>query len=544
MSGVAVAGGGTVAAVDLGATSGRVVLGHVGRDSVRLQHVARFANDPVRVPEGPGVAGGASFGSGSSGGADDVASVAAAAPAGAAAPATAAASAAAADAAPSLHWDVLGLWASIQAGLAAAVRVEPEVVSIGVDSWAVDYGLLRAGRLVGLPYHYRDERNARAVASVHDTVSAAELYRRTGLAHLPFNTVFQLEADRAAGTLLLADRALLIPDLIGRWLTGVEATEITNASTTGLLSPTSGTWDAPLLDSLGLPASLFAPLVAPGSTVGALLPAWTASFGAGRAIPVTAVGSHDTASAVVGVPLADEHAAYISSGTWSLVGLELDAPVMTAAAQQANFTNEGGVDGRVRFLKNISGLWMLSESMRTWDAASEGAASSTDSTRASDLASLLGAAADVTGPVGVFDAADPRFTPPGDMPSRIHDWCVEHGVRPPGSRAEVVRSILESLAAAYATTLDEAERLSGRTITTVHVVGGGSQNELLCRLTADRTGRTVLAGPVEATAIGNVLVQARAAGLVPGSSSLESLRALVRAAFPPVRYEPSVSVRR
>ncbi|RPE77827.1 MULTISPECIES: rhamnulokinase family protein [unclassified Frondihabitans] len=481
---------GAVAAVDLGATSGRVILGHVGPNELRLQHVARFANRPVGVPEGEGREG--------------------------------------------LHWDVLGLWQAIRDGLTQATRLHSGVASIGVDSWAVDYGLLRNGRLVGLPYHYRDARNAASVNAVHAAVPATALYERNGLAHLPFNTIYQLAADRAAGTLALADRALLVPDLIGRWLTGVEVTERTNASTTGLLSPKTGRWDPDLFSVLGLQESFFAPLVSPGDRVGALLPSFAGSIGNGREIPVTAVGSHDTASAVVGVPLVDEHAAFISSGTWSLVGLELDAPVVTDASRAANFTNEGGAFGRVRFLKNISGLWLLSESMRTWDAAS------TEAVRSSDLASLLSAAAAIDNPVPIFDAADERFSPPGDMPGRIRDWCLERDVRPPLSPAETVRSILESLAVAYAETLDEAEVLSGRQITTVHVVGGGSQNELLCQLTADRTGRTVLAGPVEATAIGNVLVQARATGLVSGASSLESLRALVRATYPPIRYEPSV----
>ncbi|GAA4265834.1 rhamnulokinase family protein [Frondihabitans peucedani] len=479
---------GTVAAVDLGATSGRVVLGHVSPGGLRLQHVARFANRPVAVPEGDGAEG--------------------------------------------LHWDVLGLWQSIRDGLAEAARLDPAIASIGVDSWAVDYGLLRGGRLGGLPYHYRDERTAAGVRAVHAAVPADELYRRTGLAHLPFNTVFQLAADRVAGTLDHADEVLLIPDLVSRWLTGASVTERTNASTTGMLAAGGAGWDEEILRVVGVSPGLLAPLVDPGTGLGGLLPSLRATLGGGREIPVTAVGSHDTASAVVGVPLDSEHDAYISSGTWSLVGLEVEAPIVTDAARAANFTNEGGVDSRVRFLKNISGLWLLSESMRTWDAAAS------DASRSSDLAALLAAAAEVQGPVAVFDAADPRFTPPGDMPGRITEWCVEHGVRPPATRAEVVRSILESLAAAYAQTLDEAEVLSGRRITTVHVVGGGSQNDLLCRLTADRTGRVVLAGPVEATAIGNVLVQARAAGLVPRSSSLEALRALVRAAYPPVRYMP------
>lgn len=485
---------GAVAAVDLGATSGRVMLGWADRDGVRLRHVARFANDPVTVPEG-----------GSRGGAGRV----------------------------GLHWDVLGLWRSVTAGLAAAVRDEPDLVSIGVDSWAVDYALLRDGRLLGTPYHYRDERTAEGVAAVHAAVSPQELFTRAGLQHLPFNTVFQLAADRASGVLDLADRALLVPDLFSWWLTGVAATESTNASTTGLLSSVDRAWDVDLLDRVGLPGGLFAPLVEPGTRLGPLLPSVASIIGAGPALGVTAVGSHDTASAVVAVPLAGDDAAYVSSGTWSLVGLELPSPLLTEEARAAGFTNEGGVDGRTRFLKNVSGLWLLSESMRSWDGSGASAAE-----RSSDLAALLAEAAEVTRPVSVFDATDERFSPPGDMPARIEAWCVEHDVEPPRGRAEVVRSILESLAAAYATTLRDAERLSGRTIRTVHVVGGGSQNALLCQLTADRTGCTVLAGPVEATAIGNVLVQARAAGLVDPSSSLEALRALVSASSAPVTYRP------
>jgi rhamnulokinase len=490
-SGSRVRAGGAVAAVDLGATSGRVILGHVGPQELRLTHIARFPNRPVEIPEHDGRIG--------------------------------------------LHWDILGLWSALGDGLAEATRRDPEIASIGVDSWAVDYGLLRRGRLVGLPYNYRDDRVGDSGNRALAGLSAADLYARSGIAALPFNTLFQLAADREAGTLDFADRALLVPDLFGRWLTGVDATERTNASTTGMVSAATGEWDAGILDALGLTESFFAPFVSPGEAVGGLLPSLAPRLGNGRSIPVTAVGSHDTASAVVGAPLVDEHSAYISSGTWSLVGLELSTPVVSDAARDANFTNEAGVDGRVRFLKNISGLWLLSESMRTWDAAS------TDASRSSDLASLLDEAAAVTGPVAVFDASDDRFTPPGDMPGRIRDWCVSHDVPPPSTRAEFVRSILESLAEAYALTLDEATALTGRSITTVHVVGGGSQNELLCRLTASRTGRTVLAGPVEATAIGNVLVQARAAGLVPRDSSLESLRALVRTAYSPRRYEPEAA---
>jgi rhamnulokinase len=469
-----------VAAVDLGATSGRVIVGHVGRDELRLRHVARFPNQPVRIHEGGCSA---------------------------------------------LHWDILGLHRSLTAGLTAAIRQEPEVASIGIDSWAVDYALLRQGRMLGAPYHYRDERTARGVADAHARIGSEELYQRTGLQHLPFNTLFQLAAER--DVLALADQALLVPDLIGYWLTGVAATETTNASTTGLLDPRTRTWDDDLLTRLDIPRGILAPLMEPGSPLGSLLPCVAAELGAPASLGVVAVGSHDTASAVVAVPSTEAHVAYISSGTWSLVGLELDAPVISPESRAANFTNEGGVDGRVRFLKNVSGLWLLSESIRTWERQTG---------ESIDLPTLVAEAGGIRGGVPTFDAADGRFVAPGDIPARIAAWCVEHDLPRPRTRAEFVRSILDSLAEAYATTLEQAAALSGVRIDTVHVVGGGSQNELLCQLTADRTGRTVLAGPVEATAIGNILVQARSQGLVSGS--LESLRSLVLRAHPPVRYQP------
>lgn len=467
-----------VAAVDLGATSGRVILGYVSGSELRMKHVARFPNQPVRTGDG-------------------------------------------------LHWNVLELYRSVTAGLASALRDEPGVASIGIDSWAVDYALLRGDHMVQTPFHYRDERNAAGVAEIHARIPADELYRRNGLQHLPFNTMFQLAADREAGVLEIAERALLIPDLFAAWLTGEHATEITNASTTGLLDPFTRDWDAELFARTELPPGLFAPLIEPGASLAPLLPRVAAELGASHGLGVTAVGSHDTASAVVGVPASDEHFAYISSGTWSLVGVELAKPVVSLEGLTANFTNEGGVDGRIRYLKNVSGLWLLSESIRAWEKQSG---------ETIELTALLGEAAAIRGPITVFDAADERFIAPGNMPGRIVEWCVEHGREQPRTRAEFVRSILESLAAAYAVTIEQAAELSGVRVDVIHLVGGGSQNALLCQLTADATGRPVLAGPVEATAIGNILVQARAAGIVSGS--LESLRAIVRAAHPPVRFEP------
>jgi rhamnulokinase len=474
--------GGAVAAVDLGATSGRVIVGHVDRAAGRLEldQVARFPNGPVRLASG-------------------------------------------------LHWDVTGLHRDLSRGLADAFRREPRVASVGIDSWAVDYGLLRGERLLGEPFHYRDARTEPAVATVHAQVPFDELYRRNGLQFLPFNTVYQLAAERdaAGGWLDLADSLLLIPDLIGFQLTGAKVAERTNASTTGLVSVGSGEWDDELIERLAYPASVFAPLVDPGEALGGLRPDVAADLGAPAGLEVVAVGSHDTASAVVAVPMRAESAAYISCGTWGLVGVELERPVTSDAAREANFTNEGGVDGRVRFLHNVMGLWLLSESVRWWERDGE----------AIDLPALLDAAASVTAPVAVFDADDPRFLPPGDLPGRIAEWCREHAVPVPRNRAEFTRSIVESLAEAFAQTVRTASILSGVDVETIHIVGGGSLNELLCRRTADRSGLPVLAGPVEATAIGNVLVQARAQGYADGD--LESLRALVARAFAPVRYEPS-----
>ena len=468
--------GGAVAAVDLGATSGRVLLGYVGHDELRLTDVARFKNSPVRTLDG-------------------------------------------------LHWSVLELYRDVVEGLAAAVRQEPQLASIGIDSWAVDYALMRSGRLLGAPYSHRDDRNAAGVEAVHALVPADQLYRRNGLQHLPFNTVFQLTADRLAGTLDVADQFLLVPDLFAYWLTGTAVAERTNASTTGLLDVATREWDTELAARLSIPAGLFPTLVEPGTELGGLAASAHRGIGDTPAV-VTAVGSHDTASAIVAVPTTGSNYAYISCGTWSLVGVELESPVLSDASRAANFTNEGGVDGRVRYLHNVMGLWLLTECVRDWER---------DGTTIS-LPALLGQASAVTTPVPVFDADDETFLAPGDMPARVAAWLTAHDLPVPATRPELVRSILESLAAAYARSIRDAAELSGQQVDIVHLVGGGSQNELLCQLTANATQLPVFAGPVEATAIGNVLVQARAQGFVAGD--LEALRAIVLKAFPPRRYEP------
>jgi len=382
--------GGAVAAVDLGATSGRVILGYVGHNELQLTDVARFPNRPVRTIDG-------------------------------------------------LHWSVLELYRDVVEGLAAAVRQEPQVASIGIDSWAVDYGLLRDGRLLGAPYAYRDERNLAAVEVVHERVSAAELYRLNGLQHLSFNTLFQLTADRTAGMLELADSHLLLTDLLGDWLPGRSVAERTNASTTGLVGVETGEWDFALAERLELPQRLFRPLVDAGTEVGPLVPTALRGIGETRAV-VTAVGSHDTASAVVAVPSTDPDVAYVSCGTWSLVGVELERPVLSEESRLAGFTNEGGVDGRVRYLHNVMGLWLLSESIRDWERSGE----------TISLATLISQASEVSADVPVFDADDEAFLAPGDMPARIQAWFTERGEKAPESRPELVRSILQSLANAYA----------------------------------------------------------------------------------------------
>ncbi len=462
-----------VAAVDLGATSGRVMIGRVGDGVLELELVSRFPNGPVEREDG-------------------------------------------------LHWDFAALYEHIVEGLAQAVRREPAIESIGIDSWAVDYGLLAGGELLAEPFHYRDERTARGVEEVHAIAPFAELYRRNGLQFLPFNTLYQYRVDTRLAD---ADVALLIPDLLAFLLTGARVAERTNASTTGLLGVESGEWDTELADRLGIPSALLPTLVDPGAVIGELRPELADRIGA--TLPVIAVGSHDTASAVAAVPMTSPSAAYISCGTWGLVGLELSDPVLTDAARDANFTHELGVDGRYRFLHNVTGLWLLSETVRAWESE-DGAPV--------DLPELLAAASAVDGTVPLFDANDPSLNAPGDMPGRIAALLRATGAEPPTDRAAFARSIVESIAAAFAEAIATAARLSGRPIDVIHLVGGGSLNALLCQATADRAGLTVLAGPVEATALGNVLVQARALGAAP--ATLEEMRALVAATHAPRRFTP------
>lgn len=478
-------------AVDLGASSGRVMLGTVGRDHVGLVEVSRFRNGGVEVPAG-GTGGEATGGAGAA-----------------------------------LHWDVLGLWQDTVAGLSRAAGLAGSgggrVLSVGVDTWAVDYALLAAdGSLLGNPRSYRDARTDGVAEALHRDLPPQRLYERNGLQRLPFTTLYQLLAEADGPLLDRASTLLLLPDLLGWWLSGHVGAESTNASTTGLADVRTGRWAPDLVALARIDPALLPPVHDAGLVLGPLRAGLAERTGLGGAV-LTAVGSHDTASAVVAVPAADERFAYVVCGTWALVGVELEEPVLTGRSLAAGFTNERGVDGRVRYLHNVMGLWVLQECLPQWP----------DRT----LADLLAAAGRLPAGGPVVDVDDPTFLPPGAMVGRVQQACAAGDQPVPRDPAAVVRCVLDSLAAAFARAVDDAASLSGRDVDVVHLVGGGSLNELLCRLTADACRRPVLAGPVEATALGNVLVQARAAGSAAGE--IEDLRALVRATHGLVRYEPS-----
>jgi rhamnulokinase len=459
-------------AVDLGAESGRVLRGALRDDRLTVTEVHRFVNRPVALPEG-------------------------------------------------LHWDVLALFAGLTDGIAAAVAGSTEpVAGIGIDAWGNDFGLLdRAGHLIGNPWHYRDRRTRTSTAVVAARVGAEALYRATGTALLPINTASQLVAMEGSPQLDVAERLAMLPDLFGYWLTGNLVTEQTIASTSQLLDVTSRTWATAVIDALGIPRRLFAGGVVPAGTgVGPLL--------AHPSIPLWTVAGHDTAAAVAAVPATRGGFGYISSGTWSLVGLELDAPVLTDEARLAGFSNEAGIDGTTRFLRNGTGLWLLQRCRAAWGDPS--------------YAELVAAAAAVPGFRSLVDPDDPAFVAPQDMPAQLSAACRASGQPVPEGRGAVVRCVLDSLACKHRWTLERAESLAGRRVDTVHVVGGGAANPLLCQLTADLTGRPVLGGPVEATAVGNLLVQARADGQL---DTLWDLRSVVAGSLPPRRFEPAGGAR-
>ena len=459
--------GAAYAAVDLGAESGRVVVGRIDDERTSLEVVHRFPNRPVRLPDG-------------------------------------------------LHWDLPALLVEVLEGLGRASSTGA-LAGVAVDGWGVDYALLDgAGRLLGLPYHHRDARTEGVVAEVHQRVPRAELYAATGIQTMAINTVFQLFSERQGPALAAARRLALIPDLFAYWLSGALANEVTAASTTGLLDARTGTWATAVIDRLGLPAAPFTvEPIAPGTTLGPVLSCHAEQVPRASQVPVHAVAGHDTASAFAGSPGRGPRSAILSSGTWSLIGLELEEPVLTDEACALNVTNERGVDGTIRLLCNVSGLWLLQECRRTWKLAG--------TSYEYDELERLAAAAPPDPPL--FDPDDARFLAPGDMPARVREACRLAGQEPPQTPGEVVRSVLTSLACKYRLVLERLERVSGGEVDVLHIIGGGARNAFSCELTAQLLRRPVLAGPVEATALGNVLMQARATGELGSSAEMREAAA-------------------
>ncbi len=461
-------------AIDLGAESGRALLGSLSGGKLSVEELHRFPNTPVRVPG-------------------------------------------------ALYWDILRLWHEIQHGIAVAARERNLALDgIGIDTWGVDYGLLGAdGLLLDNPRHYRDARNNGMMEKLFETVPRDQVFACTGIQFMQINTLYQLYSMRVLGTpaLGVAARLLSTPDLFNYWLTGVARSETTIASTTQFFNPQSMTWARDLLKRLDLPDHILGEIVTPGTLLGRMIEPPHA--------PVYATAGHDTAAAVVAVPAAPgDNWCYISSGTWSLMGLELDRPVIDAQSLAANYTNEVGVSGKIRFLKNIAGLWLLQECRKAW--ALEGREYSYEHlTRLASESRPFSAAIDP-------DA----FLEPGDMPAKIADYCRRTGKTPPATDGEFARAILESLALRYRNVVENLEALSGRKIEIIHIVGGGSRNALLNQFVADCTGRRVVAGPSEATAIGNILVQAMGAGEL---ANLEEARAVVRNSFEPTTVDPHPS---
>jgi rhamnulokinase len=431
-----------------------------------------------------------------------------------------------------LHWNPVELLREVLSGIGAAAASAGALRGVGVDAWGVDYALLDADRrMLGVPFHHRDARTDGVIGRAHQRVSREEVYSVTGIQTMPINTVFQLLAEKSGSALASAERIALIPDLISFWLTGELANEATAASTTGLLDARTGRWARELIAQLGLPQLPFAvDPVEPGVTLGPVLGAHAPTAGAATGVDVHLVAGHDTASAFVAAPVCAPGAAILSSGTWSLLGIELDQPVLTEPACAGNLSNERGIDSTTRLLANVMGLWLVQECLRQWQR--EG--------RNHDYEGLARlAAGSEQHDVPLFDPDHESLLAPGDMPARIAALCRAGGQSPPESPGGLVLAILVSLACKYRLVLERLERATGREVSVVHVIGGGARNELLCRLTARLLAREVIAGPIEATALGNVLVQARATGEL---GSMAELRAVAAESAAPVVYEPDADM--
>lgn len=468
-------------AIDLGASSGRGIVGTLDGDKLYLKENCRFDNEPVFVQN-------------------------------------------------RLHWDILRIFHEIKKSIRQTVLDDDRIESIGIDTWGVDYGLIdKNGRLVSNPVHYRDVRNQKAAEAVLNKVGFEKIYNTTGIQFLNFNTLFQFYAEMQEGSLCFekADKALFIPDLLNYFLTDQMVTEYTIASTGAVLNAKDQTLDYSLLSSVGIRSDIFAPIVKPGNCLGTLTPDIRQELGV-TDIAVVNVASHDTASAVVSVPNTNGDILYISSGTWSLMGTEIEYPVITEASKTENFTNEGGFGGKIRFLKNIMGLWILQESRRQWRR--EGKEYSY---------AQLEQMATASPPFAAFiDPDDSLFAAPGDMPSRIRKYCDETGQYVPQTVGEIVRCIYESLALKYRSVAETIAGLTGISPQMINIVGGGSKDVLLNQMTADACNMKVVAGPGEATAIGNIIVQAMADGEI---ANVEQGRSIIKNSFDLKEFDPAES---
>ncbi len=469
-------------AFDFGASSGRAILGIYDGQKLKIEEIHRFSNDPVEVNG-------------------------------------------------SLYWDVLRLYFEIKQGIQkCALQGHRDISSIAVDTWGVDFGLLdEHGDLLGNPFHYRDKRTHGMMEKVFELIPKEEIYNRTGIEFIWFNTILQIFSMKYHDSPVLreAKTFLLMPDLFNYFLTGVKASEYSISSTTQLMDSAAGKWSEEIISSLGLPKELFMDIVKPGTVIGSLKADLAKELGVPE-LKVVAVAGYDTQSAIASVPAVEEQFAFISCGTWSLMGVESDAPIISEKSSKLSFTNEGGVGGKTTFMKNIMGLWLVQECKRQWDREGKNLSYS-------QLENMCGSSK----PFEAFiDPDDDSFISPGDMPARVREYCKKTGQPVPETEGDVIRCIMQSLALKYRMTVEALEDITGRKLNVIHMVGGGIKDKVLCRFTANATGRKVVAGPVEATAIGNLMVQVMALGQV---KDLKEIRRVVSSSFSPEIYQPEDS---
>jgi rhamnulokinase len=468
----------SVLAFDLGASGGRALVGDLKNDQLEYKEIHRFSNDPVQVGQ-------------------------------------------------HLHWDILRLFHEIKQGIVKANLEGYQLESLAIDSWAVDFGLLdKNGELLGNPYHYRDHHTDGVMEEIFSFIDKKDIFAHTGIQFLPFNTIYQLAALKKADSSILDQSAtlLMIPDLLRYFLTDEKVSEFTNATTTQLFNPTTMNWDEEILTKLGVPSHIFCNVAQPGTKVGSLTDSVSKELNV-PSISVVTIGEHDTASAVAGVPANTKDFAYLSCGTWSLMGTELDQPMINDEAFKGNFTNEGGVNDTFRFLKNIMGLWILQECKRIWEK--EG--------KAFSFGELVEQANTAKAFQSFIDPDDLQFLNPNHMPQQIKSYCKKTNQVVPETVGEIVRCVMESLALKYRYVLENIEQIVGKRFKGLNMVGGGINNELLCQFTANAIGKPAWAGPTEASAIGNLMLQFISLGKV---EDIYEARNIIRNSISLKTHEP------